>query len=334
MIESNCSSSWYYESHLFEKTFILLPPSMRRKEILFQHEDLSYTLPYFEYEGNKIWQHLIISGGMHGNEINGIMMCKYIQQHIESHHIEDILIGKITMIPILNPLWFQQMYRYIPSDNKDLNRSFGKAQDKTLSEHYADFLVEQFFQYADHGIDIHDAGWRTILIPHARIHSCTTDHCDITIHNMARRFDSKIIMEREGNPHMLAVYAQDILHKPIMTIEVGGNQVLYKEYFDDTLHGIINVMRWLRYISEKPILHNTVQHFLTDRKTHITRCGWVLSLEVKVWDTVILGQKLGTIYYPLMDTHDDIFSQSDGFVFSIRASEQIPKNEDMISIIR
>lgn len=59
-----------------------------------------------------------------------------------------------------------------------------------------------------------------MLVPHARINSCTTDHCDVIIHNMSKRFDSKIIMERDGNDNMLAVYAQDILQKPIMTIEV------------------------------------------------------------------------------------------------------------------
>lgn len=306
---------------------------MNHKEIIFQYEDQSCTLPYVTYEGRYPGKHLIISGGMHGNEINGIMMCRYIQQYFAQHDIEDMLIGKITIIPILNPLWFQQMMRYIPIDNKDLNRCFWKHNEKTYSEYYADFLIENFFQYADHGIDIHDAGWRTVLVPHARINSCTTDHCDVIIHNMSKRFDSKIIMERDGNDNMLAVYAQDILQKPIMTIEVWWNQMQYTQYFDETINGILNTIKWLWYIDGEIDLRNTTQHFLTERKTHITHCGGVLSLDVILWAEIIAGQKLWTIYYPLMDRQDDIVAESDGFVFSIRAGEQIPKDKDMISII-
>lgn len=306
---------------------------MNLKEIIFQYEDIYCTIPYYEYEGTTPGKHLIITGGMHGNEINGIMMCHHIRRYFEEHNITSELIGKITLIPTLNPLWFQQMMRYVPIDNKDLNRCFWKHDDKTYSEHYADFLVKNFFQYIDHGIDIHDAGWRTVLIPHARINSCTTDHCDVVIHNMGKRFDSKIIMERDGNDNMLAVYAQDILHKPIMTIEVWWNQMQYTQYFDETLHGILNTIQWLWYINGEIDLRNTTQHFLTDRQTHITHCGGVLSLDVILWAEIIAGQKLWTIYYPLMDRQDDIIAETDGFVFSIRAWEQIPKDKDMISII-
>jgi predicted deacylase len=306
---------------------------MKRKEITFHYEDHSCTIPYYEYEGNTSWKHIIISGGMHGNEINGIMMCHHIKTYLEDNNIESELIGKITIIPILNVFGFQEMMRYIPIDSKDLNRSFWKQYDKTYSEHYADFLIENFFQYADHAIDIHDAGGRSILIPHARIHSCDEHHCDLTIHNMGRRFDSKIIMEREGNSGMLAVYGQDILRKPIMTIEIWGNQVIYKKYFDDTLRGIVNILKGLDYLYWDPILHNTIQHHFSNRIEHITECGWILQLNSELWQEVSKWDIVGTIYYPLQDQYKTIVSEADGFVFSIRAGEQIPKNKDMISII-
>lgn len=306
---------------------------MKSKEIIFQYEDQSCTLPYYEYEGKKKGKHLIISWWMHGNEINWIMMCHHIKKYIEDNNIEKEIIWKITIIPTLNILWFQEMIRYIPIDNKDLNRCFGKKYDRSYSEFYADFLIENFFQHADHAIDIHDAWGRTILIPHARINSCDEDHCNVTIHNMWKRFDSKIIMERIWNPGMLAVYANDILHKPIMTIEIWWNQMIYDRYYDDALRWIVNIFKWLDYLDWEPILCNTTQHHLSNRIEYKTQCGWILELKVEIWEEVYSWDILWTIYYPLHDTTENIIAESDWFVFSIRAWKQIPKDKDMISII-
>ena len=77
---------------------------MNLKEIIFQYEDIYCTIPYYEYEGTTPGKHLIITGGMHGNEINGIMMCHHIRRYFEEHNITSELIGKITLIPTLNPL--------------------------------------------------------------------------------------------------------------------------------------------------------------------------------------------------------------------------------------
>jgi predicted deacylase len=307
---------------------------MKHKEITFQYEDHSCIIPYYEYEGVTKWKHLIISWWMHGNEINGIMMCHHIKKYIQDNNIEEQIIWKITIIPILNILWFQEMIRYVPIDNKDLNRSFGKTYDKSYTEHYADFLIETFFQHADHAIDIHDAGGRAILIPHARINSCNEDHCNVIIHNMWKRFDSKIIMERVWNDGMLAVYANDILQKPVMTIEIWWNQMIYNNYYDDSLRWILNVLQWLDYLNWDPIIFHTQQHHFSNRIEHKTECGWVLKLNVKLWQEVSIWDILGTIYYPLQDKHHTIIAETEWFVFSVRAWEQIPKHKDMISIIR
>lgn len=306
---------------------------MKRKEIIFNHQEHSVVLPYYEYEGAVWWKHIVISGGMHGNEINGVMMCHHIREYINTHITSDQLVGKITLIPVLNTLWFQAMERYVPIDSKDLNRSFGKIENKTYSEYYADFLVEHFFRHADHAIDIHDAGGRTVLIPHTRIHSCDENECNLVIHNMAKWFDSKIVMEREWDPNMLAVYGNDVLHTPIMTIEIWGNQMLYDQCYADALRGIVNILQWLDYIAWTPILHNTIQHHLSTRVQHKTHCWGVLHLDVKLSQDIQQGEVLGSIYYPLLDQKDTIIAQQDGFVFSMRSSEQIPKDTDMISII-
>jgi predicted deacylase len=47
---------------------------------------------------------MVISGGMHGDEINGVMVCRKLIKKFQDEQIEKALVGKITIIPILNPL--------------------------------------------------------------------------------------------------------------------------------------------------------------------------------------------------------------------------------------
>ena len=116
------------------------------------------------------------------------------------------------------------MTRYVPIDGKDLNRCFGVHDNtqRSFSIAYADFLFETLYKTANHGIDIHDAGGRSALVPHPRIDSCEGMVCMNCGHEMAKWFDSKIVLEREGDPHMLAVYTKKTLGIPLMTVELGG----------------------------------------------------------------------------------------------------------------
>jgi predicted deacylase len=92
--------------------------------------------------------------------------------------------------------------------------------ERTWSHHYADYLFATLCVHADHSIDFHDAGSRVALMPHPRIHACESNSCSYCTREMSLWFGNELVLEREGDPRMMAVYANDHYGLPIMTIEV------------------------------------------------------------------------------------------------------------------
>lgn len=307
---------------------------MKVSQLTFEYQGTISTTPIYTLQWSHPGKHIVISGGMHGNEINGIMMCEYVRQYFSDPLIKEQLRGTITFVPVLNPLWFDKMERYIPIDGVDLNRSFGYQESTTFSQAYAQFLIQEIFQHVDHAIDIHDAGGRLSLLPHARIHQCTANQCNLIIHQMATWFDNKIILEREWDPHMLAVYANDQLNLPIMTIELWWNQMIHKNFYADTLYGINNILKWFAYLpGEVEIFHKNKQ-YLSTRIRYTAKAGGVVNILVCLGQEVKKDQKVAEIYYPQTDHHEDIMIEESWFVFAVWSWDQISKWKQIISILK
>lgn len=307
---------------------------MQQYSIPFEHDGASIDLTYYELVGKYPGKHLIISGGMHGDEINGVMMVRRMIDFFTSSTIADRLYGKITLIPVLNPLGFEQMSRRVPLDNKDLNRCFGlKSKNLSRSVMYARFLSEKFFTWADHVIDIHDSGGRYALTPHPRIHACRENQCFLITRQMATWFGSKITLEREWHSRMLAVYANNHRNTVVMTLELGGDQHCFIHWYDSTRDGIINIMRGLDYLDEEVIDCACRQHFLTERNTFRAPCTGILKHYVWLSDAVVAGQLLAEVYDPILDTTCPIYAVDDGFIFSQWQPDMIGKGRHIMSVI-
>lgn len=307
---------------------------MIQSQFVFNNEDVSLEIPYYKFIWKSSGTHIVISGGMHGNEINGVMMIDYLRRLFLEKNIENDLIGTITLIPVLNPLAFQRMERYVPIDNKDLNRCFWKkTKTPSFSHKYAKFLLDTIFLDVDHAIDIHDAWGRSVLLPHPRIHSCKKEYCNDTVYNMARRFDSKIILERDGHKNMLAVYANDHLKFPVITLEIWGNQIIFENFYEESMRGIMNILQWLHYLSGDPSIFREKQYFVSERISYKAKMWWVVRYNVVLWQEVFLWDHIASIYYPLTAETQEIYAEEHGFIFSLWFADQIPQDANIVTVI-
>lgn len=308
---------------------------MEKSFLSFRYWCVTITTPVYTFSGKEPWPHMVISWGMHGNEINGVMVCNKLQEKFQQENIESILSGKITIVPILNPLWFEQMIRQVPIDTKDLNRCFGVDDDtqRSFSIAYAAFLFESLWKQATHGIDIHDAGWRSALVPHPRINMCDKVSCNNCTHEMARWFDSKIVLEREGDEHMLANYTYNTSQIPVMTLELWWGQLLFPEFHTITITWIMNVLYGYWYLPGTPTLTQTKQWYLRERDYYKAREWWYFQPEVELGQHIEAGQRIWTIYYPYSDTTEDITAKEPWFLFSLRYGHQIPAGSNLFSLL-
>lgn len=97
---------------------------------------------------------VMITSAMHGDEINGTYCCHMIYQKYKGDEIN----GKIVLLPIVNPLAFNQGTRISSIDYIDMNRSFSSMKKRKPVENLAGLLFENVILKANFIIDIHSAG--------------------------------------------------------------------------------------------------------------------------------------------------------------------------------
>ena len=235
--------------------------------------------------------------------------------------------GTIIFLPILNPWGFKEKSRYVPFDNKDLNRCFNK-KGKSVSYKIARTLMKEVISKCDFGIDLHD-GRVNLIIPHTRIFK--KDKCSY-LKELSHAFGSEIILQREGESGMMAVESFNVYKTPVLTVEVGGALVLREDFTTQVLSGLKNILVYgglLNGVLDLPVR----QFFLDERLGYLSPIQGILHIEVEIGDAVNKGQLIARIHNPINDKVVKIKSKNPGVIFSVRKDAIINKGESILSIL-
>lgn len=305
---------------------------MDRHELKFEFGGQSSILNYFEITGKEEGPRAFISSGMHGNEINGIATVRKFLDWCEQQDIASRLKGRLTIIPVLNPSGFAHMQRRAFEDNLDPNRSYGFETPTSFSHYFANMLSEKLLRHHQFGIDIHDAGGRAALVPHSRIHSEDAENCDDCTIFLGRLLGTRLIVKREGNPHMLATFMTRVYGVPVLTVEAGGGQTLFPAFHDELLVGIRNVLSHYRMIDDEVVVPDK-QYYLTERYGVNIDDACEVVFDVQLGDRVHAGDILGEIYFPHRHRAEALVSPLCGFLFSLWQSNQAPAGQRLYSIL-
>lgn len=280
-------------------------------------------IPVLIAKGDEPGKTVFISAGIHGDEINGIEVVRNFIQEINPEKLD----GTIIFLPILNPWGFRRKSRYIPFDNKDLNRCFN-INGRSVSYKIAKTLMKKVISKCDFGIDLHD-GRTNLLLPHTRIFK--RNKCKY-LKELSHAFGSEIILQREGERGMMAIESFNAYKTPVLTVEVGGALVLREDFTTQVLNGLKNILVYgglLNGVLDLPVK----QFFLDDRLGYVAPIRGILHIEVELGDAVKKGQLIAKIHNPVNDKEVIIKSKNPGVVFSVRRDAIINKGESILSIL-
>lgn len=272
-----------------------------------------------------------ISGGIHGDEINGINLVQMIMKSLDPEKIN----GTIIFIPIVNIEGFHEKSHKFTRDSKDINRCFAK-RCRSTSYFIAKTFMKEIVERCDFGIDCHDCGEKNVLLPHSRVHdSPYIDTGEGDTISLGRLFGTRIILKREGERGMLAVEAARKSKKQILTVEIGGGLVFWNEFLNDALTGIQNILIHHGFMQGKIKLPRE-QYILEDldRFRHRARTEGLLYKKVNLGDRVHKGDVIAVIHNPITRRKKEIISKHCGFVFSLKMQDKINKGESIASILQ
>lgn len=150
--------------HLLGKT---VEPG-KSKQINFNtaklHTHTSVEIPVIVERAKKKGPVILITAGIHGDEINGIE----IVRRVIAEGINKPQRGTIICIPVLNIFGFINGSREFP-DGRDLNRVFPGTKNGALASRFAYHFTNEILPIADACLDFHTGGARRFNAPQIRI---------------------------------------------------------------------------------------------------------------------------------------------------------------------
>lgn len=195
-------------------------------------------LPIYVFRSKKKGPVVLLSGGLHGDEINGI---EIVRRMLDESKFQTLNRGTVIAIPVMNIYGFLNFSRQVP-DGKDINRSFPGHAGGSLASRVAHFLNRNILSQIDYGIDFHTGGASRFNFPQVRY-----AETDEKAAELAKAFAPPVILQSKLIDKSLRKQANK-LKKSIIVYEGGESLRLDEEVVREGMDGALRVLHHLKMI--------------------------------------------------------------------------------------
>lgn len=255
------------------------------------------------YRSKKPGPTMLVIGGIHGDEINGV---EIVRRAVKTGMFKRLTKGSVIAIPLLNVYGFINFSRVFP-DGKDVNRSFPGSKKGSLAARIAYTLTHDILPLCDFGLDFHTGGASVYNYPQVR--AFREDEGAI---KLAEEFNMPILVKTGliANSFRKAAHNRDI---PIVVFE-GGESLRMDDFsINEGLRGIMSVMAARGMIkSNTPKIETKV--FETGSWLRAHRSGIFVAYK-KSGDEINKGNILGIITDPYGGPETKVRARKKGVIF-------------------
>ncbi len=238
----------------FDKTH---HPTIKGVQVLPGHSDLitfniaklpsgtPIDLPVYVYRSKHPGPVVMLSGGLHGDEINGV---EIIRRMISGNTFSSLLCGTVIAIPIINIYGFLNFSREVP-DGKDINRNFPGSKTGSLAALVAHFMTHNILPEINCGIDFHTGGGVRYNYPQVRYAKKQKG-----AGALAKAFEAPLVLESGLIDKSLRKQAASF-NAPIIVYEGGEAMRIDENVIKEAIDGTRRVLKSLGMIKEAPDQH-------------------------------------------------------------------------------
>lgn len=247
---------------------------------------------------------VLLIGGIHGDEINGVEIVRRFIERDLSNHLRR---GSIIAIPLLNVFGFINFSREVP-DGKDVNRSFPGSSQGSLASRVARTLTKKILPFVDVAIDLHTGGSSRYNYPQIRY-----TKGDPRSREIADLFNAPYTIEKAVLPKTFRKTCKE--HGiPTVVYEAGESIRLDGISIETGISGIKKVFVGLGMFD--PIAALSTRTSIVINKTSWIRAS---SSGIFIWSKssghyVQKGEPLGTIKDPFGSKSVTVISKMDGYI--------------------
>lgn len=255
------------------------------------------------FRSNKPGPTVLILGGVHGDEINGV---EAIRNLVFNEYFDDLICGSIIAIPVVNIYGFINFSREVP-DGKDVNRSFPGSLGGSLASRVARIITVKILPHVDYIIDLHTGGSSRYNYPQVRYTGS-----DPKSFELAKIFGAPYMLKKPLISKSLRKTARD---RNIPTIVFEGGESMRFDGFSIQVasDGILRVLNHLKLTKHKVIPRGKIQHFVKTNWIRATHSGlfiWSKSSGQRISQ----GEPMGIINDPQGLRSAVVLAKRDGFV--------------------
>jgi uncharacterized protein len=254
---------------------------------------------------------LCLTGGVHGDELNGVEVVNRVLRKLDAK----TLAGSVIAVPVVNIGGFQRNSRYLP-DRRDLNRYFPGSPGGSAASRLAHSFFHSVILGCDYLVDFHTGSFERANLPQVRGNLRIREVLEFT-----RNFGATTVLHSVGARGMLRAAATDA-GIPAVTFEIGGPVRLEQKEIEfgvraiDTLMSKLNMTARLRvWSAPQPVLYRA-------RWLRTNQSGLLIS-KVALGDKVRAGQTLGTVRDPLTGAESGVIATLPGKVIGLALNQQV-----------
>lgn len=246
---------------------------------------------------------VLLSGGLHGDEINGI---ETVRRMVSGLALRQLRKGTVIALPIINVYGFIHFSREVP-DGKDVNRSFPGNPDGSLASIVAHHLSDKVLPIIDFGIDFHTGGASRTNFPQIRYSAK-----DELGKRVADAFKAPFTLTSSIIPGSLRATARD-LGKSIIVFEGGESLRFDEKAITTAIKGTKRVLFEFGMIGQNPKPRKKLIHFDETQWLRADASGLFLPLK-RSGQKVRTGDVLGKINNPYNSYTVKVIAPSDGYI--------------------
>lgn len=277
-------------------------------------------LPIYVYRSKKPGPVILLSGGLHGDEIDGV---EIIRRLIKENVFDHLIKGSIIAIPVMNIYGFLNFSREVP-DGKDINRSFPGNKTGSLAARMAYHLTTKVLTEIDFGVDFHTGGANRYNYPQIRFFDQ-----DEKAASISKAFNAPLSLASKLIDKSLRKEAYK-MGKSIVVYE-GGESMRFDE--NSIVEGVKGAKKMLHHfglIDFPESIENTI---------HCNQSGWIraknsglLQLICKSGDQVLKNQLLAKITDPFGKFETKIKANDDGIIIGHNNSPLVNQGDALFHL--
>ncbi len=225
-----------------DEKFIILGREIKKGESAFIEIDVarlhtrnSLSIPVIVERAKDDGPVLLLIGGVHGDEINGVAIVRDIIR--KRYNIPKI--GTIICIPVFNVFGYLNQKREFP-DGRDLNRMFPGSAQGSLASQFAYKFTKEIAPLVDYVIDFHTGGAERDNYPNVR---CVLKQKKSF--ELAKVFGAPFIVDSKYIPKSIRE-TMNKMGKTILLFEGGKSLSLDQTVIKYGVEGALNIMKYLR----------------------------------------------------------------------------------------